>query len=58
MEVNPKKYKVLLSTDGYTRDMDENDGTVYSEYENSDIEEDDAVWSENLDSHISSDNAV
>lgn len=58
MEVNPEKYKVLLSTDGYTRDMDENDGTIYSEYENRDIDEDDAVWSENLDSHISSDNAV
>nr|DAO88397.1 MAG TPA: hypothetical protein [Caudoviricetes sp.] len=58
MEVNPKKYKVLLSTDGYTRDMDENDGTIYSEYENRDIEEDDAVWSENLDSHISSDSAI
>ncbi|OUT06869.1 hypothetical protein [Campylobacter concisus] len=58
MEVNPEKYKVLLSTDGYTRDMDENDGTIYSEYENSDIEEDDAVWSENLNSHISSNNAV
>lgn len=58
MEVNPEKYKVLLSTDGYTRDMDENDGTVYSEYENRDIEEDDAVWSENLDSHISSDCAI
>lgn len=58
MEVNPEKYKVLLSTDGYTRDMDENDGTVYSEYENRDIEEDDAVWSENLDSHISADCAI
>ena len=58
MEVNPEKYKVLLSTDGYARDMDEDDGVVWSEYENSDIEEDDAVWSENLDSHISSDNAV
>lgn len=58
MEVNPEKYKVLLSTDGYTRDMDENDGTVYSKYENRDIDEDDAVWSENLDSHISSDNAI
>lgn len=58
MEVNPEKYKVLLSTDGYTRDMDENDGTVHSEYENSDIEEDDAVWSDNLDSHISADCAI
>ena len=58
MEVNPEKYKVLLSTDGYTRDMDENDGTIYSEYENRDIDKDDAVWSENLDSHISSDNAI
>jgi hypothetical protein len=58
MEVNPEKYKVLLSTDGYTRDMDENDGTVYSEYENRDIDEDDAVWSENLDSHISADCAI
>lgn len=58
MEVNPEKYKVLLSTDGYTRDMDENDGTIYSEYENRDIEEDDAVWSENLDSHISADCAI
>lgn len=57
-DVNPEKYKVLLSTDGYTRDMDENDGTIYSEYENRDIDEDDAVWSENLDSHISSDNAI
>ena len=58
MKVNPEKYKVLLSTDGYTRDMDENDGTIYSEYENRDIEEDDAVWSENLDSHISADCAI
>lgn len=58
MKVNPEKYKVLLSTDSYTRDMDENDGTIYSEYENRDIEEDDAVWSENLDSHISSDCAI
>lgn len=58
MEVNPEKYKVLLSTDGYTRDMDENDGAVWSEYENRDIDKDDAVWSENLDSHISSDNAI
>lgn len=58
MEVNPEKYKVLLSTDGYTRDMDEDDGAVWSEYENRDIDEDDAVWSENLDSHISSDNAI
>ena len=57
-DINPEKYKVLLSTDGYARDMDEDDGTVWSEYENRDIEEDDAVWSENLDSHISSDNAV
>ena len=57
-EVNAEDYRVLLSTDGYTRDMDEDDGVVWSEYENSDIEEDDAVWSENLDSHISSDNAV
>lgn len=58
MEVNPEKYKVLLSADGYTRDMDEDDGAVWSEYENRDIDEDDAVWSENLDSHISSDNAI
>ena len=58
MEVNPEKYKVLLSTDGYTRDMDESDGLVWSEYENRDIDEDDAVWSDNLDSHISSDNAI
>jgi hypothetical protein len=58
MEVNPEKYKVLLSTDGFTRDMDENDGTIYSEYENRDIDEDDAVWSENLDSHISADCAI
>ena len=58
MEVNPEKYKVLLSTDGYTRDMDENDGLVWSEYENRDIDEDDAVWSDNLDSHISSDCAI
>ena len=57
-DVNPEKYKVLLSTDGYTRDMDEDDGAVWSEYENRDIEEDDAVWSENLDSHISSDCAI
>lgn len=58
MEVNPEEYKVLLSTDGYTRDIDENDGSVWSEYENRDIEEDDAVWSENLDSHISADCAI
>lgn len=58
MEVNPEKYKVLLSTNGYARDMDENDGSVWSEYENRDIDEDDAVWSDNLDSHISSDNAI
>lgn len=58
MEVNPEKYKVLLSIDGYARDMDENDESVWSEYENRDIEEDDAVWSENLDSHISSDCAI
>lgn len=57
-DVNPEKYKVLLSTDGYARDMDEDDGAVWSEYENRDIDEDDAVWSENLDSHISSDNAI
>lgn len=57
-DVDPKDYRVLLSTDGYTRDMDESDGLVWSEYENRDIEEDDAVWSENLDSHISSDNAI
>ena len=58
MEVNPEKYKVLLSTDGYTRDMDEDDGAVWSEYENRDIDEDDAVWSDNLDSHISADCAI
>ena len=58
MEVNPEKYKVLLSTDGYTRDMDKDDGLVWSEYENRDIDEDDAVWSDNLDSHISSDCAI
>lgn len=58
MEVNPEKYKVLLSTDGYTRDMDESDGLVWSEYENRDIDEDDAVWSDNLNSHISSDCAI
>lgn len=58
MEVNPEKYKVLLSTDGYTRDMNEDDGLVWSEYENRDIDEDDAVWSDNLDSHISSDCAI
>lgn len=57
-DVNPEKYKVLLSTDGYTRDIDKDDGAVWSEYENRDIDEDDAVWSENLDSHISSDNAI
>lgn len=57
-EVNAEDYRVLLSTDGYTRDIDESDGTVWSEYENRDIDEDDAVWSENLDSHISSDNAI
>ena len=54
----PEKYRVLLSTEGYTRDMDESDGTVWSEYENRDIDEDNAVWSGNLDSHISYDNAV
>lgn len=57
-EVNAEDYRVLLSTDGYTRDIDENDGTVWSEYENRDIDEDDAVWSDNLNSHISSDNAI
>ena len=57
-EVNAEDYRVLLSTDGYTRDMDESNGLVWSEYENSDIEEDDAVWSGNLNSHISSDNAI
>lgn len=57
-EVNAEDYRVLLSTDGYTRDMDESDGLVWSEYENRDIDEDDAVWSDNLDSHISSDNAI
>ena len=57
-EVNAEDYRVLLSTDGYTRDMDEDGGAVWSEYENRDIDEDDAVWSENLDSHISSDNAI
>lgn len=57
-EVNAEDYRVLLSTDGYTRDIDESDGTVWSEYENRDIDEDDAVWSDNLDSHISSDNAI
>lgn len=57
-EVNAEDYRVLLSTDGYTRDMDESDGLVWSEYENRDIDEDDAVWSNNLDSHISSDNAI
>ena len=57
-EVNAKDYRVLLSTDGYTRDMDESDGLVWSEYENRDINEDDAVWSGNLDSHISSDCAI
>lgn len=58
MEVNPEKYKVLLSTDGYTRDIDEDAGLVWSEYENRDIDEDDAVWSDNLDSHISADCAI
>ena len=57
-EVNAEDYRVLLSTDGYTRDMDESDGLVWSEYENRDIDEDDAVWSENLDSHISADYAI
>lgn len=57
-EVNAEDYRVLLSTDGYTRDMDESDGLVWSEYENRDIDEDDAVWSDNLDSHISSDCAI
>lgn len=57
-EVNAEDYRVLLSTDGYTRDMDESNGTVWSEYENRDIDEDDAVWSDNLDSHVSSDNAI
>ena len=57
-EVNAEDYRVLLSTDGYTRDIDESDGTVWSEYENRDIDEDDAVWSDNLDSHISSDCAI
>lgn len=56
--VDANSYRVLLSTDGYTRDMDESDGLVWSEYENQDIEEDDAVWSDNLNSHISSDNAI
>lgn len=58
MEINPEKYKVLLSTDGYTRNMDEDDDLVWSEYENRDIDEDDAVWSDNLNSRISSDNAI
>ena len=58
MEVNPEKYKVLLSTNGFTRDMDESGGLVWSEYENRDIDEDEAVWSDNLDSHISSDCAI
>lgn len=57
-EVDTEDYRVLLSTDGYTRDMDESEGLVWSEYENRDIDEDDAVWSDNLDSHISSDYAV
>ena len=57
-EVNAEDYRVLLSTDGFTRDMDESDGLVWSEYENRDIDEDDAVWSDNLDSHISSDCAI
>ena len=57
-DVDPEDYRVLLSTDGYTRDMDESDGLVWSEYENRDIDEDDAVWSDNLDSHISSDYAI
>ena len=57
-DVDPERYRVLLSTDGYTRDIDESDGTVWSEYENRDIDEDDAVWSDNLNSHISSDNAI
>ena len=57
-EVNAEDYRVLLSTDGYTRDMDESGGLVWSEYENRDIDEDDAVWSDNLDSHISSDCAI
>lgn len=57
-EVNAEDYRVLLSTDGYTRDMDESDVLVWSEYENRDIDEDDAVWSDNLDSHISSDCAI
>lgn len=57
-EVNAEDYKVLLSTDGYARDMDEDGGIVWSEYENRDIDEDDAVWSDNLDSHISSDCAI
>lgn len=57
-EVNAEDYRVLLSTNGYTRDMDESDGLVWSEYENRDIDEDDAVWSDNLDSHISSDCAI
>ena len=57
-DVDPENYRVLLSTDGYTRDMDESNGLVWSEYENRDIDEDDAVWSGNLDSHISSDYAI
>lgn len=57
-EVNAEDYRVLLSTDGYTRDMDKSDGLVWSEYENRNIDEDDAVWSENLDSHISADCAI
>lgn len=57
-EVNADNYRVLLSTNGYTRDMAESDGTIWSEYENRDIDEDDAVWSDNLDSHISSYNAI
>lgn len=57
-EVDAEDYRVLLSTDGYTKDMGESDGLVWSEYENRDIDEDDAVWSDNLDSHISADCAI
>lgn len=61
---DPEKYYVLLSTDGYSRSLleedeeDDEDETIYSDYYNSDIDRNDAVWSNFHDSYIYNEDAA